>query len=63
MEIKKAKRPVRRTQQWAAKALGVSFEHLNRVLRGHLKNPRLLELYRELMAVDRSNTQGENREN
>ncbi len=40
----------RLTQRRAAAILGVGHEHLNRVIRGHRHNPRLLEEYQHLVA-------------
>ncbi len=37
------------TQSWAAVELGVTFEHLNRVLNGHRKSRSLMRRYNELM--------------
>lgn len=40
----------RLSQRRAARILGVSFEHLNRVLRGRRHSPRLVDIYNELIA-------------
>lgn len=44
------------SQHRAARILGVSFEHLNRVLRGHRQSKRLLVLYQELMTLPANKT-------
>jgi hypothetical protein len=44
-----AKRPI--SQRRAARILGVTQEHLNRVLRGHRQSKRLLALHAELMTL------------
>jgi hypothetical protein len=45
-------KPCRRkiTQRQAARVLHVSHEHLNRVIHGKEKSPRLLALYNELIS-------------
>ena len=44
-----AKKPI--SQRRAARILGVTQEHLNRVLRGHRQSKRLEALYRDLMTL------------
>jgi|GEM_PF-2898706 transcriptional regulator with XRE-family HTH domain len=45
------------SQRRAARILGVTQEHLNRVLRGHRKSERLLAHYSELMTLQGRETQ------
>lgn len=45
------------TQQEAAKALGVSFEHLNRVINGHRVSARLLNQIEALPAREVASAQ------
>ena len=49
-----AKKPI--SQRHAARILGVSFEHLNRVLHGHRKSERLLTLYQQLLTLPPNKT-------
>jgi hypothetical protein len=44
-----ANKPI--SQRKAARILGVSQEHLNRVLKGHKRSNRLVTLYNELMTL------------
>jgi len=39
------------SQRRAARILGVSFEHLNRVLRCHRQSKRLLALYQQVLTL------------
>ena len=50
LTVNKRRGGKRLSQRRAARILGVSFEHLNRVLRGHRSSPRLVELYNEVIA-------------
>jgi hypothetical protein len=45
----RATKPI--SQRRAARILGVTQEHLNRVLKGHRKSRRLLALYSDLMTL------------
>lgn len=67
--VKSKRRKGRRmmSQARAARILGTSREHLNRVLNGHRKSRRLVALYRDLMAHaaqagDRSKPKPNNKE-
>lgn len=46
-------------QRQAAKILHVSPEHLNRVINGKVSSPRLMSLYRELVAKHQSRPQNQ----
>lgn len=52
-----ARKPI--SQRGAARVLGVTQEHLNRVLRGHWQSKRLVALYNELMTIQGHGTGGE----
>jgi hypothetical protein len=54
----KKSKPKRPTQGQAAAALGVTREHLNRVLRGHRESRPLMRRYRELLKNGRDSGNG-----